>query len=91
MTKLNAIQCAIHAREELNMAMSFVVTTVSIEYVPQSSVPRYHKDHIADPEDGDNFVCHTCYKDENTNSIDKMPHNVDVGDMSQLYMLATLR
>jgi hypothetical protein len=48
--------------------------------------------HIPIPEDGDTFLCHSCYKEENTdNSADKMTQaeeNDDYdSDINKLYSL----
>jgi hypothetical protein len=57
----------------------------------ESSVPRYHKSYIPISEDGDPFVCHTRFKEENINhSIEKMQQNIDYdSDVSELYLLTT--
>jgi hypothetical protein len=58
-------------------------------------IPKYHKKHIPVLEDGDNFVCHSCYKEENKdNNADEMTQveeNDDDynSDINELYMLAT--
>jgi hypothetical protein len=51
---------------------------------------RYHKVHISDSEDSDTFVCHICYKQENTEkSTDEIALDADNdSDKYELYMLA---
>jgi len=85
--KMNAIHCAISARESSNMASGFVVMTVKIfnmNYAYQD-ITRI----ILNSEDDNTFVCHTCNKEDNTdNSTDKMPQDADYdSDISDLYML----
>jgi hypothetical protein len=61
----------------------------------ESCIPKYHTKHIPILEDGDTFLCHSCYKEENTdNSADEMTHveeNYDHydSDLNELYMTAT--
>jgi hypothetical protein len=58
-------------------------------------IPKYHKKHIPISDDGDTFLCHNCYKEENTeNSADELlqvEENDDSydSDINELYMLAT--
>jgi hypothetical protein len=58
-------------------------------------IAKYHKKHIPISEDGDTFLCHSFYKEENTdNSADKITQaeeNDDHydSDINKLYMLAT--
>ncbi|KAG5873627.1 hypothetical protein JTB14_003057 [Gonioctena quinquepunctata] len=30
----------------------------------EKCIPRSHKDNIPDDKDGDNFLCHTCHKED---------------------------
>jgi hypothetical protein len=54
-------------------------------------VKRYHQDHSPNLEDGDNVVCHNCYKEDNTDySTSQLPKDtVCDNDVSELHMLAT--
>jgi hypothetical protein len=86
--ELNAVLCAIFAREDSNMAMSFVVMTVKICITNQAyqDITRivFHIQKMT-------LICHTCYKEDNVNnSTDEMLQNIDYdNDISELHVLAT--
>jgi hypothetical protein len=58
-------------------------------------IPKYHKKHIPISVDGDTFLCHSRYKEENTdNSEDEMTQVEENDDdydtdINELYMFAT--